>query len=80
MFSRIYNSIIGLFNKFPKFNNSYGEECPICLEIFAELDNITDLCTLKCGHSFHVKCVTDWASKDPTCPTCRGKLQYHFSH
>jgi hypothetical protein len=80
MFDRICNSITRLFNVLPKFNNSYGEECPICLEIFGELENKNDLCTLRCGHSFHIKCVSDWALKDPTCPTCRGKLKYHFPH
>lgn len=52
-------------------NKTYGEECPICLEIFGELDNTRLFCTLKCGHSYHRKCINDWLSKDKTCPNCR---------
>jgi len=54
------------FNK-----KNYGEECPICLEMFGELDDISLFCTLKCGHSYHRKCIIDWLSKDKSCPTCR---------
>lgn len=74
MISRIFES------RLLPFNHSYGEECPICLEIFGELDNSADLCTLKCGHSFHIKCVTGWYSKQHNCPTCRGEIRYHFPH
>ena len=49
----------------------YGEECPICLDFFGELDDDVYLCTLKCGHSYHRKCINDWLSKDGSCPTCR---------
>jgi hypothetical protein len=50
---------------------NYGEECPICLEIFDEYDDVELLCTLKCGHSYHKKCLSDWLFKDSSCPTCR---------
>lgn len=58
------------FNK-----KTYGEECPICLEIFGELDDDTLLCSLKCGHSYHKKCVNDWLSKDNSCPNCRIQIK-----
>ena len=82
MFRQIANYILNLFkSELPKFDILHSEEeCPICLELFAQLDTFKDLCTLKCGHSFHKMCVTDWASKDPTCPTCRGDISSHFSH
>jgi hypothetical protein len=58
------------FNK-----KTYGEECPICLEIFGELDDDTLLCSLKCDHSYHKKCVNDWLSKDNSCPNCRIQIK-----
>jgi hypothetical protein len=54
---------------------TYGEECPICFEFFEELDEDLLLCTLKCGHSYHKKCVNDWLSKDNTCPNCRIQIK-----
>jgi hypothetical protein len=54
---------------------TYGEECPICLEIFGELDEDLLLCTLKCGHSYHKRCVNDWLSKDNSCPNCRIQIK-----
>lgn len=59
------------FNK-----ENYGEECPICLEIFGELDDDSLLCTLRCGHSYHKKCLNDWLFKDNTCPNCRISILY----
>jgi hypothetical protein len=53
---------------------TYGEECPICLEIFGELDDDSLLCTLKCGHSYHKICVNDWLRKDGSCPNCRIEI------
>jgi hypothetical protein len=69
----IYRKSILNFNK-----KNYGEECPICLEIFGELDDDLLLCTLKCGHSYHKKCVDDWLSKDNSCPNCRIKILLNY--
>lgn len=68
----IHRKSILNFNK-----QNYGEECPICLEIFGELDDDLLLCTLKCGHSYHKKCVDDWLSKDNSCPNCRIKILHN---
>lgn len=59
-----------IFNK-----KNYGEECPICLEMFEEFNEDTTLCTLKCGHSYHKKCVKDWLCKDNSCPNCRIQIK-----
>jgi hypothetical protein len=68
----IYRKSILNFNK-----QNYGEECPICLEIFGELDDDLLLCTLKCGHSYHKKCVEDWLSKNNSCPNCRIQILHN---
>ena len=67
---------IGINKSILNFNKkTYGEECPICLEIFGELDEDSLLCSLKCGHSYHKKCVKDWLSKDNSCPNCRIQIK-----
>lgn len=68
-----------LFNRKSILNfnkENYGEECPICLEIFGELDDDSLFCTLRCGHSYHKKCLNDWLFKDNTCPNCRISILY----
>jgi hypothetical protein len=69
---QLINRLIGRNKSILDFNKkTYGEECPICLEIFEELEDDSLLCTLKCGHSYHKKCLINWLSKDSTCPSCR---------
>lgn len=50
----------------------YGDECPICLDVFENDDDMNTLCTLKCKHSYHRKCIHDWMQKDKSCPICRN--------
>ncbi|KAH8049123.1 hypothetical protein JL722_12123 [Aureococcus anophagefferens] len=47
-------------------------ECPVCLD---PLTANTATVTLICGHLFCKECITDWASKQSTCPTCRATLE-----
>jgi hypothetical protein len=46
------------------------EECPVC---FDPMTGAT--ATLVCGHLFCKDCITDWASSQTTCPTCRETLE-----
>ena len=46
------------------------EECPVC---FNPMTGAT--ATLVCGHLFCKNCITDWASSQTTCPTCRETLE-----
>ncbi|KAH8047615.1 hypothetical protein JL720_16035 [Aureococcus anophagefferens] len=46
------------------------EECPVCLD---PMTGAT--AALVCGHLFCKDCITDWASTQMTCPTCRATLQ-----
>eukprot|EP00730_Choanoeca_flexa_P001288 TRINITY_DN10568_c0_g1_i1.p1 TRINITY_DN10568_c0_g1~~TRINITY_DN10568_c0_g1_i1.p1 ORF type:complete len:655 (+),score=107.55 TRINITY_DN10568_c0_g1_i1:148-2112(+) len=46
-----------------------SEPCAICR------DDLNDGgCKLVCGHMFHQSCIRQWASRQPTCPTCRTPL------
>ena len=49
------------------------DECVICLE---ELQSFS---ALPCGHCFHSKCISDWISKNMSCPECRVKLRFKKS-
>ena len=49
----------------------HRKKCNICIEkVMPKQDAIH----LGCGHYFHHKCITDWASRKQTCPTCRAKI------
>mmetsp|Transcript_9150 Transcript_9150/g.13844 ORF Transcript_9150/g.13844 Transcript_9150/m.13844 type:complete len:156 (+) Transcript_9150:166-633(+) len=39
-----------------------GDECPVVLG--------------KCGHCFHLQCVTTWLSTRQTCPMCRSNWEF----
>lgn len=42
--------------------------CSIC---FTNVQKVTQVKTLSCGHDFHMKCVWKWIVKNPSCPICR---------
>ena len=51
---------------------SEDEECAMCMEPFAEDDEVR---VLKCRHYFHTKCIDQWLvvsqkSKSRSCPLC----------
>lgn len=64
------------FRKIPKNHPLTNEDCPICL---CKYEDGTYRRDLRCGHTFHKKCVDRWFrhlrkfEKDPTCPICRSK-------
>lgn len=45
--------------------------CCFCLEVFAEIDDVTEL---KCDsrHIFHTSCLRTWVAKSQSCPVCRA--------
>lgn len=42
--------------------------CSIC---FSNVQKVTQMKVLNCGHNFHMKCVWKWIVKNPSCPICR---------
>lgn len=64
------------FRRIPKDHPLTEEDCPICL---AKYQDGTYRRDLRCGHTFHKKCVDRWFrhlrkfDKEPTCPICRSK-------
>lgn len=48
------------------------KNCCICLEDFAEEDEVS---FSKCHHLFHTKCVKEWSTYKTTCPVCRENFE-----
>lgn len=44
-----------------------NEECSIC---FGEMYS-KRVKTLRCNHTFHIKCINDWLEQSNQCPLCR---------
>jgi hypothetical protein len=30
--------------------------------------------TMRCAHSFHATCITEWLQQNPSCPICRSQI------
>lgn len=63
-----------LFKK-KSFQESYGNDCPICLDSFKINDEIV---ITQCNHLFHKQCLKTWLynSSEPkhNCPYCRNNF------
>lgn len=44
--------------------------CPICLDADDEA-----YLSLKCNHTYHIKCMSEWLKENDTCPECRSKVE-----
>ncbi|KAK7293019.1 hypothetical protein RJT34_15879 [Clitoria ternatea] len=47
-----------------------GGECPVCLSVFADGEEVRQLSA--CKHSFHASCINMWLSNHSNCPICRA--------
>jgi hypothetical protein len=47
-------------------------ECTICI---SEIENNTMHAKLRCGHSFHIKCIQTWFKQAEKCPCCRANFK-----
>lgn len=45
--------------------------CACCL---GDFEQPTTIALLRCGHMFCEECIRTWASKSPSCPTCRASM------
>lgn len=43
-------------------------ECTICM------NEMKSGYVTRCGHKFHVECISEWANHNYTCPVCRSEL------
>ncbi|QCE11653.1 RING-H2 finger protein ATL33-like [Vigna unguiculata] len=49
-----------------------GGECPVCLSVFADGEEVRQLSA--CKHSFHASCINLWLSNHSNCPICRATI------
>lgn len=55
-----------------------AKECPICLDPYADNDDICWSRNENCCHAFHLSCMMDWLMDHDICPLCRcDYLQWH---
>uniref|UniRef100_A0A0N5AH98 RING-type domain-containing protein n=1 Tax=Syphacia muris TaxID=451379 RepID=A0A0N5AH98_9BILA len=47
--------------------------CPICLGEFIQ----EEISALRCGHTFHYLCISQWLKTSKTCPECRSVATEH---
>ena len=50
-----------------------NDECSICLMSPTETPG-EDFILTKCRHFFHHKCLIEWSTREPICPTCKQPL------
>ena len=48
-------------------------ECAICMNEFAENEDVTPL-PCNSAHYFHTECITPWLKTNNTCPMCRKEV------
>ncbi|CAH9137609.1 unnamed protein product [Cuscuta epithymum] len=54
------------------FVPSHGEDksCAICLEVYQDREEVGTM--MKCGHDYHVSCISKWLSMKKVCPICKS--------
>lgn len=55
--------------KVAREKETVGSECPVCLSVFVEGEEIRQLNA--CKHAFHVECIDMWLYSHSNCPVCR---------
>jgi RING finger and CHY zinc finger domain-containing protein 1 len=63
---------INMKNNHTCINNTFHNECPICLEdIFNSIKQVT---IMKCGHTIHQKCFIELVKSNIRCPLCNKSV------
>eukprot|EP00927_Polykrikos_kofoidii_P009506 TRINITY_DN13962_c0_g1_i1.p1 TRINITY_DN13962_c0_g1~~TRINITY_DN13962_c0_g1_i1.p1 ORF type:complete len:118 (+),score=8.67 TRINITY_DN13962_c0_g1_i1:86-439(+) len=52
-----------------RFDGPKHQMCSVCLDAYRDAELLTKL---RCGHCFHVACLTDWLRRSAQCPLCRA--------
>lgn len=48
--------------------------CAVCLKPFQKTTEKRYVKKLKCGHTFHPRCINEWLRRAHNCPCCREDL------
>jgi hypothetical protein len=57
-----------------EFGQAHDVTCAICLQRLSSTGKATKLARTLCSHFFHMRCITRWLRKKPSCPMCRFEL------
>ncbi|XP_044473298.1 RING-H2 finger protein ATL33-like isoform X2 [Mangifera indica] len=64
--------VVGVKNEKDTHVTGIGTECPVCLSVLADGDEIKQLSA--CKHSFHASCIDKWLKSQSNCPICRASV------
>ncbi|KAE8661086.1 ethylene receptor 2-like [Hibiscus syriacus] len=64
--------VSGLKYRKETHSKEIGNECPVCLSVFADDEEIKQLS--ECKHSFHTTCIDLWLNNHDNCPICRAPV------
>ena len=53
-----------------------AENCSICIDEYGKDTSV--LTELQCGHVFHRDCISQWLTKNGSCPNCRNEQQPEY--
>jgi hypothetical protein len=48
-----------------------SDSCCVCLSEFYNAETVR---TLRCGHTFHQRCIDEWLTKQAVCPLCKSDV------
>lgn len=60
---------------FPSQSTETTDACSICLDPLCS----SPIREMKCGHSFHQRCIDRWVQNQATCPMCRDPIELSTS-
>ncbi|MBA0651081.1 hypothetical protein Goklo_018449 [Gossypium klotzschianum] len=64
--------VSGLKYRKETHSKDMGSDCPVCLSVFADGEEVKQLSG--CKHSFHAICIDLWLNNHNNCPICRANV------
>ncbi|GMI69779.1 hypothetical protein HRI_000647200 [Hibiscus trionum] len=64
--------VSGLKYRKETHSKEIGNECPVCLSVFGDGEEVKQLS--ECKHSFHTSCIDLWLNNHDNCPVCRAPV------
>ena len=72
----VKNNNINIKENFFLCDNDNMESCSIC---FSNIKRKEEVCKLSlCGHTYHSKCIENWAKRKQNCPLCREEINFEL--
>ncbi len=68
---RLKQPPIKLYSTISNILNISNDICSICMDDFKDIETAG---RIKCGHVFHINCLSTWINVKKNCPLCRKAL------